>query len=278
MYPVRESRSADYHTHASVVSDGLTNSKKTRAVLFDLGGTLDDVYYDDALRLQATPGFHEILVKHDLDPGLTIPDLYATLKTGMKEYQIWREASERELPPARVWREFVFAKYNFTQGQFDAVGEELAFYWDTRFSRRTMRPQVPALLKVLRERGLRLGVISNILSRNMVPHQLAGYGICEYFQAVLASSVFGWRKPSPRIFLEAARQFNLAPWECAYVGDTVSRDVVGARRAGYALAIQIKSFLTARSDRATDVEPPDAVVQSLTEVVDLVCPLREHSH
>jgi putative hydrolase of the HAD superfamily len=86
----------------------------------------------------------------------------------------------------------------------------------------------------------------------------------------LPSSVFGWRKPNPRIFLEAARQLNLTPGECAYVGDTVSRDVVGARRAGYGLVIQIKSFLTAQSDRATDVEPPDAIVQDLMQVVALV--------
>lgn len=246
-----------------------------RAVLFDLGGTLEDVYFDDALRLQATPGFRAILARHDLDPGLAIPDLCATLKAGMKQYQTWREASERELPPERVWREFVFARHNLAHEKFDARGEELAFYWDTRFSRRTMRAEVPALLKALRERGLLLGVISNITSRGFVPHQLTAYGIRDNFQVVLASSVFGWRKPSARIFLEAARQLHVAPAECAYVGDTVSRDVIGARRAGYALAIQIKSFLTARSDRATDVEPPDAVVENLAQVVDLCVEIRK---
>lgn len=248
----------------------MTPRAPIRAVLFDLGGTLEDIYFDDALRLQATPGFRALLAQHDLDPGLALPDLYATLKAGMKQYQTWREASERELPPERVWREFVFARHNLAHEKFDAIGEELAFYWDTQFSRRTMRAEVPALLKTLRERGLRLGVISNITSRGLVPYQLGEYGIRDNFQVVLASSVFGWRKPSPRIFLEAARQLNLAPAECAYVGDTISRDVVGARRAGYALAIQIKSFLTARADRATDVEPPDAVVENLMQVADWV--------
>ena len=246
------------------------NSKTIRAVIFDLGGTLEDVYFDDAWRLQATVGFREILAKHDLDPGLAIPDLYATLKSGMQQYQNWREETERELPPERVWGEFVFTHDNLPKDKFEPIGEELAFYWDKHFSQRTLRPEVPALLKALRERDFRLGVISNITSRGLVPYQLTEYGIRAYFQVVLASSVFGWRKPSARIFLEAARLLRLTPAECAYVGDTVSRDVIGARRAGYGLVIQIKSFLTAQSDRATDVEPPDAIVQDLMQVVALV--------
>jgi putative hydrolase of the HAD superfamily len=246
------------------------NSKTIRAVIFDLGGTLEDVYYDDTLRLQATPGFCEVLAKHDLDPGLAIPDLYATVKAGMQKYQDWREESERELPPELVWNEFVFTKQHLAKGKLAAVGEELAFYWDTRFSKREMRAEVPALLEALHARGLQLGVISNITSRGLVPCQLAEYGIRDYFQVVLASSVFGWRKPNPRIFLEAARLLNVPPAECAYVGDTVSRDVIGARRSGYGLAIQIKSFLTTQADRETDVEPPDAVVENLMQVVEIV--------
>ena len=71
---------------------------------------------------------------------------------------------------------------------------------------------------------------------------------------------------------------QLPPQACAYVGDTVSRDVIGARRAGYGLAIQIKSFLTDRSDSGTDRVPPDAVIQDLREVLDLVTSLPEAIH
>ena len=63
---------------------------------------------------------------------------------------------------------------------------------------------------------------------------------------------------------------NLSPAECAYVGDTISRDVSGARRSGYGLAIQIKSFLTDKADKETDIEAPDAVIHDLIEVVGLV--------
>lgn len=63
---------------------------------------------------------------------------------------------------------------------------------------------------------------------------------------------------------------QLSPAACAYVGDTVSRDVIGARRTGYGLAIQIRSFLTDKADRGTGNVPPDAVIEDLRQIVDLV--------
>ncbi len=91
----------------------------------------------------------------------------------------------------------------------------------------------------------------------------------------MTSSNFGWRKPNERIFHEATRLMGLPPAACAYVGDTVSRDVIGARRAGYGLAIQIESFLTDQIDQRdrTDVRP-DAVIHDLMQVVGLVAPER----
>ncbi len=243
-----------------------------RAVLFDMGGTLEDVYYDDQLRLQATRGFRDLLAQHDLDPGLSVPALNRVLIAGMKRYQEWRLETEQDLGPERLWSEFVFVNENLPKDKLASIGEELAFHWDQHFSKRVLRPEVPTLLETLRQRGLRLGVISNITSRRFVPHQLAKYGIASYFDVVVTSAALGWRKPNLCIFLEAARLVGCPPHACAYVGDTVSRDVIGARRAGYGLVIQIKSFLTAQSDSEKDVAMPDAVVQNMMQVVDLVNP------
>jgi len=148
--------------------------------------------------------------------------------------------------------------------------EDITFFYETRFHIRSLRPEAPAALEALRAKGFRLGVISNIISRTMVQAKLEEYGIARYFDPILTSSNFGWRKPNERIFLEAARLMGCAPAECAYVGDTISRDVSGARRSGYGLAIQIKSFLTDKADKETDTEPPDAVIHDLMQVVDLV--------
>ncbi|HOG48913.1 MAG TPA: HAD-IA family hydrolase [Anaerolineae bacterium] len=245
-------------------------STTIRAVAFDLGGTLEHVYYDDALRLEAAAGLRELLAGHGLDPGLAVPELLAAVTNGMAAYRAWREVELIELAPERVWADYVLPNHGLDRGRLEAVAEDLALYYETQFFKRTMRPEVPQVLARLRTHGLRLAVISNIISRRLVPHRLQEYGIARYFDPVISSCVLGLRKPNPRIFLEAARLMGLEPAACAYVGDTISRDVAGSQQAGYGLAIQIKSFLTSVSDTAKDVAQPDAVVNDLTEVVDLV--------
>lgn len=48
----------------------------------------------------------------------------------------------------------------------------------------------------------------------------------------LISSEIGIRKPNPRIFQYACKQMNLKEKECLYIGDSYSRDIVGAINAG----------------------------------------------
>jgi len=249
---------------------GAGTMTKIRAVVFDMGGTLEDIYYDEASRLAATRGLLELLRRHNLDPQLDLPALYAVITSGLEAYHRWRVATERELPPERVWTEYVFPHHGLPPDRLAAVADELAFFYDNNYYTRVLRPEVPAVLAALHERGLRLAVISNVISRGQVQYGLAAYGLAHYFAAVVTSSGLGWRKPNPRLFWEAARLMGLPPAACAHVGDTVSRDVVGARRAGYGLAIQIKSFLTSKADGPADVAPPDAVIHDLREIIGLV--------
>ena len=244
--------------------------KPIRAVVFDLGGTLEETYYDDALRTTATRGLRQLLIERNIDPGLSLSELQATVLAGLRAYTDWREKTEIELPPERVWTEYIFPAAGLPKERLLAAAEDLTFYYETQFQARTMRPEAPAMLRELAAKGYRLAVISNIISRRLVAVKLAEYGIACYFDPILTSSNFGWRKPNERIFLECARLLGLPPAGCAYVGDTISRDVVGARRAGFGLAIQIKSFLTTKADKESDVEPPDAAIRDLREVLDVI--------
>ncbi len=249
-----------------------------RAVVFDMGGTLEDLYYDNASRTEATRGLHQLLMERGLDPCLPLSDLQAAVLTGMKSYQEWREESEIELPPERVWIEHIFSDHDLSRNRLIANAEDLTFFYETHFQVRSLRPEAPALLDLLHKRGFRLAVISNIISHQVTHYCLGRYGIEHYFDPIITSAGFGWRKPNERIFLEAARLMALPPAACAYVGDTVSRDVIGARRAKYGLAIQIKSFLTDKTDHGTSNVLPDAVIHDLMQVINLVTPNTETAH
>jgi putative hydrolase of the HAD superfamily len=189
---------------------------------------------------------------------------------GIARLQRAREEQEREFPPQQIWSDYVFPDRGLPAARLADAAEDLTLFYELNFYARSLRPEAPAVLAELKRRGYRLALISNVMSLNQVPICLEKYGIAGYFDVVLTSSAFGCRKPNERIFLAAAAQLGLDPAVCAYVGDTVSRDVAGARRAGYGMAIQIRSFLTARADTEGDNIQPDAIIEDLTSVTDLV--------
>jgi putative hydrolase of the HAD superfamily len=82
----------------------------------------------------------------------------------------------------------------------------------------------------LRERGLRLGIISN-WDRRLV-RLMDGLGLAPYLDSVISSADIGLRKPDPRIFELACRELEVDPGEAAHVGDHHYADVLGARAVG----------------------------------------------
>ena len=53
------------------------------------------------------------------------------------------------------------------------------------------------------------------------------------------------------------------------MGDTVSRDIIGAKRAGFGKAVQIYSFLSAQKDVGVvaDAEKPDVVIENFQQFI-----------
>ncbi len=125
-----------------------------RAIVFDLGGTLEDVRYDDASRTVAARGLGRLLVELGLDPRLSTAGLKRSVLSGMKAYQDWREGTELELPPERVWTEYIFAGHDLSAERLMAAAEELTFFYEAHFFTRTLRPEAPAALETLQKQGL----------------------------------------------------------------------------------------------------------------------------
>jgi putative hydrolase of the HAD superfamily len=76
-----------------------------------------------------------------------------------------------------------------------------------------------------------LGVITNG-DATQQREKLQHLGLSERFAIVLTPDVCGAAKPSPHIFLEAARLAGCAPATCVYVGDHPDTDARAARAAG----------------------------------------------
>ncbi|MEG1594717.1 MAG: HAD family hydrolase, partial [Oscillibacter sp.] len=138
--------------------------------------------------------------------------------------------------------------------------------------RNAPRPRLRETIAALHEMGMVQGVISNIISTTFVPRLLEDYGVAPYFCCVLLSSVTGIRKPDARIFELAAAASGVPLSQMAYVGDTLSRDVLGCRNAGVGLAIQIRNPAIAHRDAAfvgTGLAP-DFLIADLAEIPGII--------
>ncbi len=162
-----------------------------RAVIFDLGGTLEDIYYDDAVRLEAASGVRALMIERGLDPGLTATALHEAIRSGLGAYQHLRESTNVELPPERVWIEYVFAGRGLPADRLTAAAEDLMLYYENQAFKRTLKPEAPLALAALHGAGLRLAVISNIVSRSLVPRNLEAYGLAHYFNPIITSVGMG---------------------------------------------------------------------------------------
>lgn len=224
-------------------------------VLFDMGGTLEDIFSDESRELLAAEGVLRILREKGFEIQEDTASARVKLMAGWERYYAYRAPIMRELKPDEIWGNFILTEFPLSYEEIQPHAEELAHMWEVTCYTRNLRPHVKEMLEGLKSLGMKLGVVSNTASLFQVYEVLKQYGIRDYFQDVTLSSVTGYRKPNPNIFLISLCQVQSDPSTCAFVGDTLSRDVIGPKSVGFGMTFQIKSFLT----KSRDVDVPKEV-------------------
>jgi HAD superfamily hydrolase (TIGR01509 family) len=78
-------------------------------------------------------------------------------------------------------------------------------------------PDTLEVVSLLRERGVRMVVVSNTWPS--LDWKLRALGLREFFEALVISTQCGFEKPDPRIFLEGSRRMAIAPEHLLFVDD-----------------------------------------------------------
>ena len=244
-----------------------------KAVMFDMGGTLEDLYSEEKNDRATARKLFDILQKHGIE--VPFPDgesLWAVVGPQIVEYKKDSERTLRELKPEEIWPDWGFKGIPVDKDKLRACSEEIAHMWEITYYDRKLREHGAEMLKGLKELGLYVAVVSNTGSLFQVFETLEKYGVRQYFDDITLSSITGYRKPHPNIFRVALCQAGLRPEECAYVGDTLSRDVVGPRNMGFGRVFKINSFLTPQKDTGHyDVQPD----YQITDIYDVYTILKE---
>ena len=243
-----------------------------QAVLFDLGGTLHTSDSPAGWDVRYAARLLERLADYGIRLELSPDALALMLKTNCEAYKHHTEQILRELPAAEIWSDYYLRGLGVSRETLEPIAEELSFRYDYDRTRVIRRPHLKQTIDALRDMGIRMGLISNIISTSVAPHFLAEYGIEDAMECVVLSSVTGIRKPDPEIFRVAERAMNLKPEQLAYVGDTLSRDVRGVRNAGWRCMIQIRNPAIAHRDKGLENSGlvPDYLIDDLAEIPAII--------
>jgi HAD superfamily hydrolase (TIGR01509 family) len=124
-----------------------------------------------------------------------------------------------------------------------------------------------ALLDALRDRGLKLGLVSNAFDPEwLLLRDLEQMGIGERLDAAVFSSVVGVRKPHARIFQTALERLGVTAERALFVGDRLFEDVRGAGELGMT-TVQALWF---RADEHPDGREPDFQAFTMHDVLNVV--------
>ncbi len=124
---------------------------------------------------------------------------------------------------------------------------------------------VSSLVTELRERGVRLGVVTS-KRRWLAQRGLALFGLDEAFEFVIGSDDCERHKPDPEPILMGCERLGLEPGACAYVGDSPF-DLQAARAAGVTAVAALWGMF---SEEALAAEQPDALCRQPMDVLGVV--------
>ncbi len=240
------------------------------AILFDMNGTLRKTEIHAPTQNAAVARMLELMGRDDVPDGF-----WEELARRYKAYSQWAQENLLQLSEKEIWTRWLLP--DFPYDLIEPVAEELSLAWKDRKGRSIPQTGAEETLTDLKQRGYRLGVISNSMSSLDIPRSIVGFGWKGLFEVVILSSAEKSRKPAPEMFWEAARRMNVAPEHCAYLGNRISRDVVGCKRAGFAMGIIIEPDGKPRPDEQGQPIQPDAIIHSLNDLLELF-PMRESPH
>ncbi|WP_088317328.1 HAD family hydrolase [Kineosporia sp. R_H_3] len=229
-------------------------SGAVRAVIFDWGGTLTPWHTVDIASQWRS------FAEHFGDAGLADRILAA-------EKRAWLRQRD-EGGSARMAEILAEAGVKSDHPGHSAAHTAYEEFWEPHTF---TDPDVPPLFGGLKDRGIKVGVLSNtIWTREYHDGVFARDGVLDLIDGSVYSSEIEHAKPHPEAFAAAMAAVGESdPGACVYVGDRPYEDVHGAQRAGLRAILVPHSDIPADQQVPVDVEP-DAVVQRLVEILDVV--------
>ena len=199
-----------------------------KGVLFDLYGTLIDIETNESMEE----------IYRAIAHYLTYHGVYLhRWEVRGRYYQIMNQQKEAsregypEIDVEAIWNEFLMRegiKSSLDRAQQAKVIAHI--YRGVSRNRLQLYPGVKRVLNELQKK-YRLALISDAQSCYALP-EIQAVGLENYFESIVISSHYGFRKPDSRLFQKALDNMKLEPTEVIWVGNDMFRDIYGAQALG----------------------------------------------
>ena len=236
-----------------------------RAVIFDLGGTL--VHWPDWE--EAAPAkwafAHDALLRQGGDRAWPAREEFVAAMRGAERAHWERVDHEHWSGPPTGLVSDGFRRLGLAVAE-DVLLATLDGYARAVEGWSTVFPDSRDTLLLLRERGYRLGLLSNTWwAAEWHNADIAAHGLADLLDELVYTSDLPHSKPHPSVFREVAGRLAVEPSACVMIGDRKIDDVSGAKAVGM-------RGVWRRNDSGFPASPvaADAVVDHLAELPPLL--------
>ena len=191
-----------------------------KAVLFDLDNTLVDF-------MRMKEQCCEAAIHAMVEAGLPLDERSARKRL----FEMYREVG---IENQTIFESFL--KKEMGEIDFKVLAAGIAAYRRVKSGNLVPYPYVRKTLVKLKERGLKLGIVSDA-PRLQAWLRLAEMNLTEFFDVVVALEDTGKLKPNEMPFKKAIEKLGVKPEEILFVGDNPGRDIKGAKALGMKTAL-----------------------------------------
>lgn len=193
----------------------MPSQTKIRAVVFDLDNTLIDFVRMKKLSCEAA-------IKAMRRSGLRISQ-----RRGMKIlFQLY---DKRGWEYQEIFQ--LFLKHVTGRVDYAIMASGIIAYRHVKEDLTAPYKNVIPTLSKIRKKGIRLGILTDA-PKLQAYTRLVEMGMHKKFDVILTYDDTKRKKPNPKPFIMIAKKMNLKPEQILFVGDSLSRDVKGAKKVG----------------------------------------------
>jgi len=140
-------------------------------------------------------------------------------------------------------------------------------YWGRFFKSMRLYDGVIPLLKELKRRGIKIGIVTDFTA-DIQLRRIHALKVGSYIDVLVTSEEAGRDKPHPAAFLFALNKLGILPHEAIVVGDNPEKDIEGANAVGIDTVLLMKGVHAEVPEE--DYRKPKFVINELPELLGVL--------